>query len=931
MGPAFVGRGRQLAELARLRDAAVAGGGSFVLLSGEAGIGKTATLARFAAQAGEAGVPVLAGRAVVEEGAPPFWPWLRVLEQGQDHGLSAALLEMPDALPPAARFLAIERTVQALLAAARPAGLVVILDDLQWADDASLRLLRYLRGDLTGSRLLVVGAAREVTEALAGLQPLVLRLPPLAESDVAAYLASAGEIGGAWPAYVHARTGGNPLFVRELTRVLVQEGLLSGAVTELTVPMELRRMAGTRLEGLGGACLSLLGGASAIGEEFDVATLASAAGMPAGAVADLLAEAVRAGVLVDEPGAPNRLGFAHPLVRDARYGQLPRAERIEWHRRIAGALTGSGHFPAAELARHCVRAAVDRAGHRSAVAACQAAAGAAGRALDFAAAAHWYRKAVELLDGGGYGESERAELLLELAGASYCDGQVSEALRHCANLADLAERLARPDLAARAALVVRGIDGAEPNDVIAALCERARAQLRDAGSSVHAQVLAQHALALTQGGDLGTAGELSRRALAMAERSAEPAALAAALHARQKLVTGPDGVAERLELGARLRDLGAVPGRPEAALWAHQWRIDAAFQLGEMATVDAELAGLVRLVGRLGWPLGRWHLLRVRAVRALLGGQYQEAEELALAAREIASRTQDFTLYRLFYAFIPEVLRRTGRFGAYEPELTQVAQAVAAPIAVAISGHFRLAAGDTGQAATLYERLRPRLATLPIDSRWLAVVTAGAELATHFGDQETTALCYRMLLPHAAYYVASAAGYRGTVTRTLGIIAGALGDHNAADRHLSEAEAMESRIGAPGDLAIAQLAHARALATRGGPGDRARAVTLAEQCIHTARRLGMAPALADATRLADKLTGVRAGGLTLLTPRERQIAALVADGLANRAIADALVLSERTVETHVRNLLTKLGLANRTQVAAWALRAGLRTGTAYPH
>jgi len=160
-----------------------------------------------AGQAGEAGVPVLAGRAVVDEGAPPFWPWRRVLEQGQDHGLSATLLEMPDALPAAARFLAIERTVQALLAAARPAGLVVILDDLQWADDASLRLLRYLRGDLTGSRLLVVGAAREVTEALAGLQPLVLRLPPLTESDVAAYLTSVGEVGGAWPAYVHARTG----------------------------------------------------------------------------------------------------------------------------------------------------------------------------------------------------------------------------------------------------------------------------------------------------------------------------------------------------------------------------------------------------------------------------------------------------------------------------------------------------------------------------------------------------------------------------------------------------------------------------------------------------------------------------------------------------------------------------------------------------
>ena len=96
-----------------------------------------------------------------------------------------------------------------------------------------------------------------------------------------------------------------------------------------------------------------------------------------------------------------------------------------------------------------------------------------------------------------------------------------------------------------------------------------------------------------------------------------------------------------------------MPGRPETALWARQWRIDAAFQLGEMAAVDAELAGLARLAGRLGWPLGRWHLLRVRAARALLTGLYQEAENLALVTREIASRTQDSTLYGLFTPSFP--------------------------------------------------------------------------------------------------------------------------------------------------------------------------------------------------------------------------------------------------------------------------------------
>jgi DNA-binding NarL/FixJ family response regulator len=106
------------------------------------------------------------------------------------------------------------------------------------------------------------------------------------------------------------------------------------------------------------------------------------------------------------------------------------------------------------------------------------------------------------------------------------------------------------------------------------------------------------------------------------------------------------------------------------------------------------------------------------------------------------------------------------------------------------------------------------------------------------------------------------------------------------------------------------------LAERDAPGDRRRAQELAEQAAVTARRLGMDGVLARAGELGEAHQP--------LTAREREIVTLVADGLANRAIAERLVLSERTVETHVRNALTKLDLANRTQLTAWALRAGLR-------
>src|SRR5436305_4311519 len=137
MGPHLVGRSHEFGELARVVAGAATGEGALVVLSGEAGIGKTTMLSWLAGTAASAGMPVLAGRAVADEGAPAFWPWLRVLGQGQKLGLSPMLLELGDGPAAQARFVAAERTALALVAAAAPVGLLVTLDDLQWADDAT--------------------------------------------------------------------------------------------------------------------------------------------------------------------------------------------------------------------------------------------------------------------------------------------------------------------------------------------------------------------------------------------------------------------------------------------------------------------------------------------------------------------------------------------------------------------------------------------------------------------------------------------------------------------------------------------------------------------------------------------------------------------------------------------------------------------------
>lgn len=918
-----VGRDRELGRLDGLLGAAHAGSGTLLVIAGEPGIGKSTLLVELARRSAGMGMPVLAGRAVLDDGSPAFWPWLTALDHGPGLGLSGALLDRGAGPPDQMLFLAMERTVRALVAAAVPAGLVVTLEDLHWADPSALRLLRLLVGELPTSRLLVAATARTVSGTLAGLPRETLELAPLTAADISAYLAAVagGAVHESWPDCLERHTGGNPLFLHESVRVLIEEGRLGGEPMSGDLLKEALRIGGDRFDALTGACRAALGLASAIGEDFDVALVASILDRDTD---DLMAEALSAGVVVEDPAEPRRLRFSHALMCRARYDQLSRAQRIRLHARIADALARAGPGVPAEIARHRVRAAVDLESSAEALAACRSAAAAAIRAVDPVGAVYWYRSAADLAASSGLGDAERAELLASLAEAAYQAGQIDDALRHCVAAAEHAVVGHRPELVARAAVTVRGIGGAEPNRIIVGLCERAAALLGAGHDSLRAQVLAQQTMAMIETKAMADAAELSASAMLVAERSGDPVALVDALHARHKVAAMPEHVAEQLELSIRLQSLGSVPARPDAALWAHIWRIDAAMQTGAIGEVDAEIRGLADLVARLRWSVARWHLLRIRTVRSVLSGDFATAAVFWDEANAICQATQDKSGEVALRALALDIERKTGRFRDNLSELAADALAGGVPLVLAGRANYLYAAGRPDDAATLLDRLRPTLTTLPRDLAWWPTVRDIGEVSAALGDTEVARLCYDNLLPYSGYYLGSVAGYRGAVPYVLGLMAAALGEPDSADRYLTGAETMEHRVGAVADLAIARLAHARVLSARGSAKDRRRAAELAEQSALTAKRLGMAPTLQAATRLSDELAGVGAGAALSLTPREKQVAALIARGYANRAIAEQYVLSERTVETHVRNLLTKLGLTNRTQIAGWAVRNEIR-------
>ena len=354
----LVGRDAELDALTRLLDQS---GTSIAVLTGEPGIGKSRLAAELVARARHRGTRVLVGGCSQDEGAPPLWPWAAVLR-----GLGVDLPHETHAGDdPTSRFRAWEGIVHHVLAAASEQAVLLVLDDLHWADTSTLRVLRLLAETPGAAPLLIVvtwrdhpppaGTLAEVAESLARRHALRLTLTGLTPDDVAPVVesVSGSRPTGAEATALQQRTDGNPFYLVEYSR-LAREGVdLATLLAEQHPPAAVHDVVTRRVGSLPQATVAVLRLASVVGRDFDLATLAQADDVDEDDVLAALEPAIEAG-LVREDG-PDRARFAHTLVRDALYAGLSRARAARMHARVAATLTGRPGRES-EVARHWLAA-----------------------------------------------------------------------------------------------------------------------------------------------------------------------------------------------------------------------------------------------------------------------------------------------------------------------------------------------------------------------------------------------------------------------------------------------------------------------------------------------------------------------------------------------------------------------------------------------
>ncbi len=890
--------GREL-DKARLHAAyrAVADGETrrLVLLSGDAGIGKTTLASELARAVHGEGATVLYGRCE-EELAIPYQPFTEALRHYAAHApdsvlrahaarhgdvlgrlVPALLADGPNSVParPADpegdRYRLYEAAVHLLDTAAAEAPVVLVLDDLHWADRATLLLVRHLIAspDLSGVLVLAVfreGAARThpLSEFRAALRREVdvenLQVGGMDDIEMVALLEAVGGRGagrgGVKLAHLLRReTDGNPFFAGEIVRHLGETGLLehrgaggweTGHELELVgLPESVKDVVGQRAARLGAGAEEMLRMAAVIGSEFDLELLTGVTGAPADELAEHLQRAVEAALLVEVSNGRPRFAFGHALVRLTLSEDLGAVRRQRVHRRVAETLESlCGDDPGpriGQLAWHWL-AAAEPTEVAKAVEYCRQAGEAALHALAGDEAVRWFTDALRLLDADTHPEDPlRVRLLVSLGEAQRQCGDPAhrETLLDAANLA---VRVGDVPSLVRAALAnYRGwhsIPGQVDTERVEAL-ETALAGVGDADRPERARLLKQLSVELSYSGDYGRCRALDDEAVRIARRLGDPGTLLHVLIRGQAGCWGPDTLDQRLTASREAVLLAEQVDDPAAACWAYTDLAAAAYGTANLAEADEAARRRDELAEASGQPVHRWRTRVMQSARLLLAGDPAGAEAMAAEALHIGKESGQPDAMAGYVINISAIRWHQGRPNEFIPALEKTLADFATKHGFyGMLARSCLDAGDVDRATELVGFGKANGFDPPWDIDWLVTMTMWADPVVRLADHEAAAVLYERMAPWHGQVVIVPSMADHCVAHYLGALAALVGEGGRAREHCAEALALHTALEAPFHVASTQVEWARTLLAGGGRGDAAHARALLEEARIAARSRG---------------------------------------------------------------------------------------------
>jgi class 3 adenylate cyclase/tetratricopeptide (TPR) repeat protein len=897
----FIGRAQEMALLVERFERAVAGEGQAVLLSGEAGMGKSRIVQTLCERLSSAPHTRMRMQCSPFHTTSTLYPVTRHLEYaagflpddgpdarvdkldallrqaGSDTDDSLAALGPLLSLPVDDRYVSVgltaeQRQVRVLnalvdqfLGLADRNPVLFILEDAHWIDPATRELITQTLVRVAEARVLMVITHRPdwQTDWVRHPQVTALTLNRLSREQGAEIVraTAATALPEEIVARILRRADGVPLFIEELTRSVVETGGTSDASG---VPETLQASLLARLDRLGPEIKEIAQIAAVIGREFGSELLGAVAEKSRDALAPALDGLVASHIVLPTGAAQGGYLFRHALIQDAAYQSLLLSRRREYHSRIARVLESQfAEIAEPELIAHHFTAAAEpeqaipywvKAGER-----------ALARFTYLEPLAH-FEQALQLARDlpEGPGRSRHMLNLLLLVGEAHLRLFRQEALQAFAEATELAREVGTPADLARAALGAEETDFFmhDPVNSSAALLEAALAALGQGDNALRCRVLSHLGRALFKLGEFDRGPALMREATDAARRLGDRRALCEALGCEYITTAGQPWAARQFptrlgtldEMTAIAEELG---DRPELILRALTYAIAACLEMNDLAAFEARLAryDAVAQKGQVAGAVTSYHIASIGALRAILHGDFAAAETLAEQALEASRGIHNDVGSGVYGMQMFTIRREQGRLAEVAPLMRRF---LANSRDAAWRPGLALIAADLGfkeAAQKSFAEMATANFAFPIDGKRNITLCYLAEVCARVSDVERANQLYELLAPYRdlAVVVPTATICCGSNARYLGMLATVIGDWAAAEAHFEAALEMDERLQAWPWLAHTKHEFAQMLRLRGRPGDVDRADDLLAAAAASAERFGMASLQASIRSLGTEL------------------------------------------------------------------------------